>query len=288
MVSGLLTAGAQAAYASTAGTLAMTLTEPDGSTPMANTSMNVFYIPPGDSDASTSFPLIGSGVTNSSGAVTTSLNTSMVTSDLADDGDGNDNAFNAVAVAVDSAGDLVLKYEVLEMGGSASDSATAASGAVMTTLPAGSTAGVTPTLTSATKDTKFAWVPVLADNSGAGEETDINYTFNSSVARQTKVTAATSLTDSSPWNASGEQEESTDRDASTDWNEAGSYHEYIWAKYAFRKTSLTLCTHWVHDNLFVDARSLGRLAVLGQHRSAVQRMLRDDRNKSLSAARYAE
>lgn len=114
--------------------------------------------------------------------------------------------------------------------------------AVRTSQEASSASQGVPTLTATPIATKYMYIPVLTDNSGAGMQPAFSYTYDASTARQTTASLLESATGVSPWSVSGQQMESTDRSAKGGpLTEVGAYHYIIWANYKWAEYSYGYC-----------------------------------------------
>jgi hypothetical protein len=201
---------------------------------MADAAVEVLYLPPPTSDAidyTQNLPdmLDGSGLTDATGTVSTTLDTSMVnTSDLGDDGDGTGDAFNVDVVALDAAGNESATAEVVTLGSSFSDAADPAEPA---SPPGNGTPNcVTGPGTRYINRTSTLWLPVTAENSGGGMEAELSYTQSSSIAKQTDMTAAISFNGLS-YHASKYHMEERDRSTTSPWDVSGDYHQFVFAHY---------------------------------------------------------
>ena len=213
----------------------MTLTQANG-LPMAGAGLSVYYFPSVIS-AGTQLQLMGSATSDSAGTVAFALDTSMVPAgDLGDNGDGVDDAFNAVVIGTDSAGDLIIHHEVITEGGVTTDSASAltdGSGQPVLATPISQVTDpqMAPTAPDGVIGTDYRYVPVLAMNSGDGMSSQLNYTYSTSTGRQTNIETAIQYAGTTEWSDSGGMLEETDRTINAPWYYKGSIHRYIWASY---------------------------------------------------------
>lgn len=231
----LLPVSAQAAISSTS-SVAMSFTEADGATPMANATVGVFYMSPSQAASAdgTAITLtrLGTGTTNSAGAFSATLSTSAIAaSDLGDVGDGAPDAYNAVIEALDPAGNFAVDYEVLSVG-------SAFSGAASVNYPA---APNSPQLVTTAMSGQavvlahdYRFTPVTPLNSGYGMEAVLNYTSSTSTHKQTEVQAA-EATNSGGFTVGGYQLEDTDRGTAAPWKVDGGYHTWLWADYEYKE-----------------------------------------------------
>src|SRR6202021_3302135 len=98
---------------------------PGNRVPMGGGGVSVYYFPSVIS-AGTQLQLMGSATSDSAGTVAFVLDTSMAPAgDLGDNGDGVNDAFNAVVIGTDTAGDLIIHHEVITEDNLTTDSASA-------------------------------------------------------------------------------------------------------------------------------------------------------------------
>jgi hypothetical protein len=247
----LLTAG-PASGSSTA--LSMSLTEADGSTPMANASVSVYYMPFNPTYGSWFWPTrMGSGTTDANGNFSLALDTSMVpTSGLADIGDGSNDGFNAVVFAMDPNGNYVQQNEVLELGTTTTDTASAhGTGGLSqppiqgSTPPGNTVSGFTGLSSCACLAQKYRYVPISVENSGSGMSEHLLFTVSSSVTKQTVIGSTITYNNGGSWQGNGSFTELSERSGGTDapWNVDGSYHYFIWANYLWYLFENQYCGH---------------------------------------------
>lgn len=160
--------------------------------PLANQPVTVYYMPPNEADDTTAdLPVLGSGTTDSNGAVSMTLKTGQVDqANLGDVGDGTNDAFNAMVVSDDGNGYLGVTEEVLTLGGSltdtlqaTSDATLVANGSINMTNPGGPIQypdGLnysTDTYCSpACKPDKTVWPKVMIENVASGVTGTFDYT----------------------------------------------------------------------------------------------------------------
>jgi hypothetical protein len=223
----------------------MTFTEADGITPMANAQVAVLYMQPSDADqpvgTTINFTELGSGTTAADGSFSTALDTSAVApSDLGDAGDGTPDAFNAMVVAIDPAGNAAIVFEIMTVGSQFSGAASVNEPAVAGQPATQSTA--IPT-TGIVLGTAFRYVPVTPLNSGYGMQAVLNYTINSSIQKETKVDIAVS-NNQGGWESGGYLLEEQDRDSTSPYAVNGSFHDWMWASYKFVEYAYRLDNVW--------------------------------------------
>jgi hypothetical protein len=196
----------------------------------------VFYDltnPPDDYNA----PVMATGTTDSSGHITMTLNTSMIT-DLGDDGDGNQDAFNADVIATwgTGLGMGVAQEQVMTLGTINQLQLSPDPASVVTTNPTQQ-----PGETKHHEDTAYSYVPVLAENSGSGMKVQLQMTYTTSTDIQTKVQGAVSFDGTAPFSAAAFVEEEKGREYTTPFYGSDSYHRWVWASYRFWKWHYKIC-----------------------------------------------
>jgi hypothetical protein len=236
------------AQAAAATTVSLRLTQDDGS-PVVNAVVGVFYLQPADSDkpSGTRIPLaeLGSGTTNSNGAFSTTLRISVVKkADLGDAGDGKADAFNVTLLAFDQAGRQVIVDEIARMNSSVSEAAAVrlqSSSAGWAAHPS-----VRFPSTTITGPTKYRYTPVTPLNSGAGMQAVLKYTTSSSVQKQTQVDSALLSTSAGGggWQVGQMQLEEKDRTVAAPYKVHGTFHRWLWARYAYVEYIYRLDHEW--------------------------------------------
>jgi len=100
-----------------------------------------------------------------------------------------------------------------------------------------------PTLSQTYLDTKYAYIPVLAENDADGMNINFTYTYDKSTGFgiQTSASTVSSDTGVSPWTVTGSAMEATDRQFSKPWNQSDSYHSVVFVNYSFNKSSARVC-----------------------------------------------
>lgn len=232
-----------AASAATGTTVSLTLTEPDGSTPMASAPVGIFYVQPSDYEqadgAAIHFTELGSGTTGADGSVAIALNTSVIApSNLADIGNGTPDAFNAEIYSLDSSGNRVLTQEVLTLNAGFSVSLTATAGAAP---HAPVTAATISGLNGVVVGHKYRYIPITPLNSGHGIQAVLAYTTDSSTSRQTQVTFAFN-DGGAGWSLGGDVLEENSRHVVAPYTLSGTNHYWMWASYRFVETRVG-CGH---------------------------------------------
>ena len=239
------------ANAATGPTLSVTLTEADGSTPMQDAPVGIFYAQPSEMNqaigSTVNFAELASGTTDSTGSLTVTLDTSAIaSSDLGDIGDGTPDAFDAVIYAVDPVtGEMVLTEEVLTLSGAGDTVAlsanTDAANGNPIILPSSEASGVTVSTLALPSTTiaaySYRYVPVTALNSGYGIQAVLKYATDSSTSKQTEVDFATGNGDGS-WSLGHDILEQKDRQTTAPYKANGDFHEWMWASYKFAELQL--------------------------------------------------
>ena len=195
-------------------------------TDYSNAEVDVFYDEANPPD-SYSAQLMGTGTTDIYGNVTITLNTSMVT-DLADLGDGNNNAFNVTVAAIwgTGIGTGAEQDKILTEGTTTPITMTPDSSETVTSNTSGQASNIKHHVASASNH-----APVLAFNVANGMNANFHMTHNSSTDRQTQVQVAWSYDGTAPFSVGAFFEEQKARQYSTTYSESQGYHKYVWANY---------------------------------------------------------
>lgn len=204
---------------------------------LGNAEVVVFYNEANPPD-SYSAPLMGTGTTDANGNATITLNTLMLT-DPADLGDGNNNAFNATVAAVWGTGVGMGAEQdmILTEGSSTPITLTPDPSETVTTNTSGVASNIHRHVASAGNH-----VPVIALNSGNGMSASFTMTHTTSTDRQTQVQVAWSYNGLAPFTAGSFIEEQKGRTYATEFDKNQSYHKYVWANYNSWKWYSQACT----------------------------------------------
>ena len=209
----------------------MTLRQADGTVPLANANVIVFYMP---FNPPPKFrpPVMATARTSADGTFKATLNTAMVPhTGLADVGTGLD-AFNAVVFAVAPSKQVVFWHMVMQL-----DHAMSASTSAITDPATGSPALAaqfphapgSPPGNAIVIGHSFRYVPVLAVNSAPGMHVAFNYTHDQSTSKQTTAGAAVSTAENfgsfSLFSAGGGEVEIADRSFSPTAKLTGLWHK---------------------------------------------------------------
>jgi hypothetical protein len=217
--------------------LTITLHLADGTKPMANVPVTVYYRP-FNPPTRYKLQIMAQATTNSSGQLSTILNTTMVPkTGLADVGTGPD-AFNAEVIAIAPSRQIVDAPQVLRLGHTNTVRASA-----ITNPDTGKpeladevrAAPGFPANSAAQIASSYRYIPVLALNDAPGMRATFTYTFDASTSKQTTAGTALALNAGDagfgPFSASSSTTESTDRSLTRHVYETGNYHKIIWADY---------------------------------------------------------
>ena len=261
LAAGMMAAGliAPASASASATTFSMTLTQADGISPVGYAAYEIVYMQPGDSDqpVGTNIPLtvLASGTASIQGAFTATLNTSSINpADLGDAVGGGAfvDAFNADLIIQDDQGNQVLVPEIMRIGQANADSASV--GLATSASPTAAQNAAPLPLSAPVLDSKYRYVPVTPLNSGDGMEAVLHYTYDTSVAKQTKVDTAVISTapGGGGWGVGSMQLEEKDRSVHGVWKKDDSYHRWVWARYkfllyAYRLNHKWQANHWTGD-----------------------------------------
>lgn len=170
LVAGCLSLTSATAEASSSTIASVNFVESDGSTPMANASVDVFYWPADTPDTGT-LTRIGSGTTDGNGNASIYLDTSAVT-DPGYSGGPTADTFDIVIFAFDPGGNLAIDFTAVTEG----STTTASTSANLTYTPGstdsvGGSGGTFTTPTGVTVN-RHVWVAAGAENVADGMEGD--------------------------------------------------------------------------------------------------------------------
>jgi hypothetical protein len=241
--------GADSPASSLPTTLAMTLMQAGGKSPLGNADVIVFYMP-FNPTAKLSPPVMATARTSTSGNFKVTLNTSMVPhTGLADVGTGPDS-FNAVVFALAPSKQVVFWHMVMQLGHAMSASTSAitdpATGAPALAAEVPNRPGHPPGNAEVIASS-YRYVPVLDLNSAPGMQVVFNYTHDQTTTKQTMASAAVSTSTNfgsfSLFSVGGGEVEMSDRSFSRTANVSGLFHKTIWADYKFLEYFWEVCPH---------------------------------------------
>lgn len=255
-----------AAHAATSTTVAaINVVLPNGGA-MTGAYVDVYYMPPNPADFGT-LPLMGSGQTDSSGAVSIWLDTSMVdTANLGDTGTAyGPSAFNVDVVTSDPTGAYFDdESEVYQLNTTDTNVITAQSVSAMSTngdgftqTPDGQRPAAPPSVESGMsyesgsscstcQADRTEWPKVLVYNNANG----MTSTFTYSKGESTEASVATSSCAVSSWCVGALALEANSRATRSSDNETGSFHYVMHAKYYFHELKFDHCLHGFCQNYY--------------------------------------
>jgi hypothetical protein len=218
----------------------MTFMNAANSAPMAGARVLVFFNPPAPNmHAKVTLPQIGSGVTDSTGAVNLTLNTAAVpASALADVGSGN-ISFNSIIMAWDSSGQYNITNQIINEGRAltlnlrqgtnpATGRPAVKSAAQVQALDSYFSTPNRPMSKNAVYS-KYRYSPITPLNSAPGLHVKLTYTYSTSVQKQSEFELPT--TASGGVSLTSNQTEETDRSVKSGIKENDGYHRWVWANY---------------------------------------------------------
>lgn len=235
-----LAASASAAAPST--TVSMTYMNASNTAPMAGAHVVVYYMRPAPRmHATVTLPQLAMGTADASGAVNLTLDTSAVPkSPLADVGTGPD-AFNALIVAWDSAGQYNITQAVIQEGHTFSYRAAAGTdpatgrpaqwkAATVASMNKQFASGAVPATQVAVAN-HYRYSPITPLNDAPGLHATLKYTFSTSTQTQSEFELPT--TEYGGVNLTNNQTEQNGRTTSTGIHKDADYHRWAWADYYY-------------------------------------------------------
>jgi hypothetical protein len=222
--------------------LSMTFMDAVGSAAMAGAHVVVFFVRPAPGlHQKVSLPQVGSGITNSAGQVSLTLNTSPIPASALGDVGSGDVAFNSMIIAWDGSGQYNITDQVINEGHALSLKLRAGTDPA-TGKPALLSAAQVASLDSyfsnpdapayqIAEGSDYRYSPITPLNSAPGLRAALDYTYTTSVARQSEFELPTN--ESGGISLTGNQMEEKDRTVSTGIHERGRYHRWIWADYNY-------------------------------------------------------